>query len=156
MGRLSRSERGSERFVQWNESVTEDVDITNLIGPGSTIFEKRKKPTRNEKSIVSSAVVPGFKDAGHRARSGVAMGDTRIGTSFETPAAALKTPPPPQFKPPRRTPNTRSSSDTLRHFGTPSNGAVQTPAHSESEEEQDYDDTSAPPPTGDQKARIGR
>lgn len=149
MARSSRSERGSERFVQWNECRTEDLDITNLIGSGSTIFGTNKKSRGNPKSHAPSVAAPGHVHNAHRARSTPVMDDTRfVKSSLPVPAAALKTPPPLVFKPHRLTPNTRSSSDTPR--GTPSNGAVRTPAHSESEEE-DENETPAPPARGEQQ-----
>lgn len=144
MGRSVHSSRGSERFVQWNESVTEDIDITNLIGPGSTIFGKKKKHSSSGKS----GSAPGSQETGLKARSKVGMGDARTVACFQTPVSMLKTPPPPHLKTPRRPSNSPPSFDTPR--GTPSNGAEQTPAEGESQEEDEYNDTPAQPGRGEQ------
>lgn len=85
---MGRSERGSERFVQWNEALTQDLDITNLVGQGSTIFGKKKTPTKIQKSVV---------------------GDRGVMTPSRILGAALRTPTPPQVKLPRQTPARRFS-----------------------------------------------
>jgi hypothetical protein len=51
--------------------MTKDMDITNLIGPGSTIFGKKNKSIGNPNGVRSSLSVP---------------------------AATLKTPPPSQYR----------------------------------------------------------
>ena len=126
MGRSSRSERGSLGFVQWNESFTKDIDGRNDKGPSSTKIATKKMPNNKQKSVEFSSIAAwGVEDAGRRASSNIVASGTRIVMSCLTPTPGLSTPPPPQFQPPRQTPNTQSPSVTPR--GTPLHGATRIP-----------------------------
>lgn len=165
MGRSSRSERGSLGFVQWNESLTKDIDTRNGKGPRSTKTATKKLPNNKQKSAeFSSIAAGGVEDAGQRESSNIVASNTRIVMSCLTPTPGLRTPLPPQFQTPRRTPNTQSPSVILG--GTPLDGATRAPVervhvqrtqnvrhthtdgeHSTSEEHED-NETSTPNPRG--------
>lgn len=130
--------------MQWNESMTEDIDITNLIGSGSTIVGKKNKSTqipnsvtsslpvsaaamqtppppqqRQKSKVTSSPTARGVEGTNHRRSSNiVAARDTRIEMSSLSPTAVLSTPPPPKFRPPRWTSHNRS------YRGTPADGSA--------------------------------
>ena len=179
MARSSRSERGIERFVQWNECVIEDIDKSKLIGPGSTIFGKKSKSTGNPNGARSSLPVPAavlktppthqyrekskdspsvatgeVGDACRRRSSNIVAGDTRIVMSCLSPAAVLTTPPPPKFRPHRWTPNSRSTSKTPQ--GTPQDGrarGTQEDSETGESEEHENEDTCTPHAMGGQQGK---
>lgn len=159
--------------------MTKDIDITNLIGPESTIFGKKNKSTGNPNGVRSSLSVPaaalktppppqyrqkskdspsvatgGVEDACRGRSSNIVARDTRIVMSCLSPTAVLSTPPPPKFRPPRWTPNSRSTSKTPR--GTPPDGRArcqQEDSQTGESEEQENGDTCTPIPRGGQQGK---
>lgn len=155
--------------------MTKDIDITNLIGPGSTIFGKKNKSTGNPNSVRSALSVhaaalktpppPQYRqkskdspsvaagrveDACQGRSSNIVARDTRIVMSYLSPTAVLSTPPPPKFRPPRWTPNNRSTSKT------PPDGRArgqQEDSQAGESEKQEYGDTCTPHPRGGQQGK---
>lgn len=155
MVRLSRSEGGSERFVQWKEAVPEHRDTANVPGPDSANNVRKKKPRQSQKAIIASlqaSIDDGeVQEIGHRPNANVRVRDTRVVTSSHAPVVPPHTsPPPPKFKPPREIHNTRGRSKKPK--SVPHDGAVgptdSRNQHSDSEEHEDKD-TSTPPQTGE-------
>jgi hypothetical protein len=155
MVRLSRSEGGSERFVQWKEAVPEQRDTANVAGPDSANNVRKKRPRKTQKSTIASLQasidVGEVQEIGHRPNSIVRVRDTGAATLSHAPTVPPHTsPPPPQFKPPRQIHNTRGRSKKPK--SVPPDGAVgQTDSenqHNDSEEHED-EDTSTPPQTGE-------
>ena len=179
MARSSRSERGIERFVQWNECVTEDRDNSNLIGPGSTILRNKNESTGIPYGVRSSLPIPAgalktplpaqykqkskgspsvaageVEDACRRRSSNIVASDARIVMSCLSPTPVLTTPPTRKFRPPRWTPNSRSTSKTPR--GTPPDGRARGPqedSQTGESEEQENEDSCTPHPRGGQQGK---
>ena len=155
MVRLSRSEGGSERFVQWKEAVPEQRCTTNVPGPDSANNVRKMKPRKSHNSIIASGQasidVGKVQEIGHRPNATVRVRDTGVATLSHAPIVPPHTsPPPPQFKPPRQIHNTRGRSKKRK--SDPHDGAVgptdSENQHSDCEEHED-DDTSTPPQTGE-------
>lgn len=93
MARSSRSERGGERFVPWNDCMTDDIDISNLIGQGSTIFGKKKNTIGNPSLHKSSLPSASYGKKAHEQRSAPVLEKRGVNkSSLPVHAPTLNTP----------------------------------------------------------------